>query len=263
MVYCTGRSVKGRPSAYKRPETIDETAAMINAAGGTAIPVRVDHTVESEVKALFRRIDRKHERLDVLVNSIAGEDPMLGQWGNFWQANLKNADAIFRQALTSHIITAKHAVPIMIRTRHGLIVEVTENDLLGGGGNPMSQVVKAGLKLLALNMAAELKAHGVAAVAMTPRIPPVRIHAAALCRHRSELAGRRQEGPKLFGIRIAALRRPCCRGAGQRSERPRADRPASQLLGGSSPLRLHGLRRPSSRLGTVEHRLVGDASAVC
>src|SRR3954469_19943632 len=69
-VYCTGRSAKGRPSPYRRPETIDETAALINDAGGTAIPVRVDHTVESEVKALFRRIDRKHKRLDVLVNSI-------------------------------------------------------------------------------------------------------------------------------------------------------------------------------------------------
>src|SRR2546423_4280258 len=67
VVYCTGRSVTGRPSAYRRPETIDETAAIINEAGGTAIPVRVDHTVESDVKALFRRIDRKHERLDVLV----------------------------------------------------------------------------------------------------------------------------------------------------------------------------------------------------
>jgi NAD(P)-dependent dehydrogenase (short-subunit alcohol dehydrogenase family) len=167
-VYCTGRSVKGRPSPYKRPETIDETAAMINDAGGTAIAVRVDHTVESEVKALFRRVDRKHRRLDLLVNSIAGEDPMMGQWGNFWQADLKNADAIFRQALTSHIITAKHAAPIMIRRRRGLIVEVTENDLLGGGGNPMSQVVKVGLKVLALNMAAELKGHGVAAVAVTP-----------------------------------------------------------------------------------------------
>lgn len=167
-VYCTGRSVKGRPSPYKRPETIDETAAMISDAGGTAIPVRVDHTVESDVKALFKRVDRKHRRLDILVNSIAGEDPMMGQWGNFWQVNLKNADAIFRQALTSHIITAKHAAPIMIRSRRGLIVEVTENDLLGGGGNPMSQVVKAGLKVLALNMAAELKAHGVATVAVTP-----------------------------------------------------------------------------------------------
>jgi NAD(P)-dependent dehydrogenase (short-subunit alcohol dehydrogenase family) len=167
-VYCTGRSTKGRPSPYKRPETIDETAAMINHAGGTAVSVRVDHTVESDVKALFRRIDRKHKRLDILVNSIAGEDPMMGHWGNFWQANLKDADAIFRQALTSHIIAAKHAAPIMIRNRRGLIVEVTENDLLGGGGNPMSQVVKTGLKVLALNMAAELKAHDVAAVAVTP-----------------------------------------------------------------------------------------------
>jgi NAD(P)-dependent dehydrogenase (short-subunit alcohol dehydrogenase family) len=167
-VYCTGRSVKGRPSPYRRRETIDETAAMINAAGGTAIAVRVDHTIEADVKALFRRIGRKHRRLDVLVNSIAGEEPMMGQWGNFWQADLKNADAIFRQALTSHIITAKYAAPIMIRNQRGLIVEVTESDLLGGGGNPMSQVVKAGLKVLALNMAAELKSHGVAAIAITP-----------------------------------------------------------------------------------------------
>lgn len=168
MVYCTGRSVKGRRSPYKRPETIDETAAMIEEAGGTAVAVRVDHTVEPDVKALFRRIDRQHKRLDILVNSIAGEDPMMGQWGNFWEAGLKNADAIFRQALTSHIITAKHAAPIMIRNRRGLIVEVTESDILGGGGNPMSQVVKVGLKVLALNMATELKPHGVAAVAITP-----------------------------------------------------------------------------------------------
>ncbi len=167
-VYCTGRSVKGRPSPYKRPETIDETAAMIGDAGGEAIAVRVDHTVEAEVKALFRRIDRTHARLDVLVNSIAGEDPMMGQWGNFWQVDLKNADAILRQALTSHIITAKHAAPLMIRNRRGLIVEVTENDLLGAGGNPLSQTVKAALKMLALNMAAELKTHRVAALAITP-----------------------------------------------------------------------------------------------
>src|SRR4030088_119169 len=52
-VYCTGRSVPGNPSPYGRPETITETAEMINAAGGTAIAVRVDHTVESEVQALF------------------------------------------------------------------------------------------------------------------------------------------------------------------------------------------------------------------
>src|SRR6516164_10787839 len=50
-VYCTGRSVRGNLSPYGRPETIDETADLIKAEGGTAIPVRVDHTVESEVEA--------------------------------------------------------------------------------------------------------------------------------------------------------------------------------------------------------------------
>src|SRR5580704_13361838 len=70
-VYCTGRSVKGRPSPYKRPETIDETAAMINDAGGQAIAVRVDHSVESAVKALFGRIARAQKRIDILVDSVA------------------------------------------------------------------------------------------------------------------------------------------------------------------------------------------------
>jgi NAD(P)-dependent dehydrogenase (short-subunit alcohol dehydrogenase family) len=167
-VYCTGRSVPGNPSPYGRPETITETAEMINAAGGTAIAVRVDHTVESEVQALFERIDREHGRLDVLVNSIAGEDPMMKQWGSFWKTKLENSDAILRQALVSHIITAKHAAPLMIAKRRGLIVEVTENDVLGAGGNPLSQTVKLALKGLALNMAAELKTHGVAAIAITP-----------------------------------------------------------------------------------------------
>ena len=167
-VYCTGRSVAGNPSPYKRPETVDETAEMITSAGGTAIAVRVDHTIESEVEALFSDIDRQYGRLDVLVNSIAGEEPMMAQWTSFWKTNLKNGEAVFRQALLSHIITAKHAAPLMIKNQRGLIVEMTENDVLMAGGNPLTQCVKFALKGLALNMAAELKPHGVAVVAMTP-----------------------------------------------------------------------------------------------
>src|SRR5258708_18394880 len=98
-VYCTGRSVKGKPSPYRRPETTDETAAMITAAGGRAIAVRVDHTNEAEVKALFRRIRRAHKRIDVVVDSVAGEDPLMGTYGFLWQADLETAGAIFRQGL--------------------------------------------------------------------------------------------------------------------------------------------------------------------
>jgi NAD(P)-dependent dehydrogenase (short-subunit alcohol dehydrogenase family) len=168
LVYCTGRSVRGEPSSYKRPETIDETAEIITAAGGRAIAVRVDHTIEADVQALIARIDREQGRLDVLVNSIAGEDPMMYQWGSFWKTDLTNGEAIFRQAVLSHIITSKCAAPVMIHAGRGLIVEVTENDFLSAGGNPLTQTSKLALKTIALNMAAELKPHGVAAIAITP-----------------------------------------------------------------------------------------------
>src|SRR2546425_7103280 len=155
-VYCTGRSVKGRPSPYGRPETIDETAAMIRAAGGTAIAVRVDHTSEREVTALFRRILRTYHRLDVVVDSVAGEDPLLKQHGFLWQADLRNADAMFRPGRTSRIITAHHAARAMMPAKRGLIVEVTENDIIGGGANPMAHAVKTAPKGLPLPWAAAL-----------------------------------------------------------------------------------------------------------
>lgn len=168
LVYCTGRSVPGNPSPYARPETIDETAGMIASAGGQAVSVRVDHTNEAEVEALFDRIMRDTGRIDVVVNSIAGEDPMMRQWGSFWDTNLTNADTVLRQGLLSHIITAKHAAKRMIPARRGVIVEVTENDVLSAGGNPLTQTVKLALKTIALNLAAELKLHNVAAFAITP-----------------------------------------------------------------------------------------------
>jgi NAD(P)-dependent dehydrogenase (short-subunit alcohol dehydrogenase family) len=168
LVYCSGRSVRGAPSAYKRPETIDETAESITASGGRAVAVRVDHTKEDEVERLFDRIIGDCGRVDIVVNSVAGEDPMMHQWGWFWEADLANAEAIFRQALLSHIITAKHAAKRMVAAGRGLIVEVTEGDILSAGGNPMSQTVKLALKSMALSLAAELYSHGVAAIAITP-----------------------------------------------------------------------------------------------
>src|SRR5262249_61153586 len=135
-VYGRGRSVKGNPPPSRRPETIDETAAMITAAGGKAIAVRVDHTKEAEVNALFRRILRAHKHIDIVVDSVAGEDPLMGTYGFLWQADLKAADVIFRQGLTSRIITAKHAALAMMPAKRGLIVEVTQADMIGGGGDP-------------------------------------------------------------------------------------------------------------------------------
>src|SRR2546425_8349493 len=135
-VYCTGRSVTGKPSPYGRPETINEPAPLIKAAGGAAIAVRVDHTSERGVTALFRRILRPHHRLDVVVDSVAGEDPLLKPHGFLWQGPLRNAGAMFRQGLTSRIITAKHAPLAVMPAQRGPIVGGTGNEINRGGPNP-------------------------------------------------------------------------------------------------------------------------------
>src|SRR4029434_7580206 len=87
-------------------------------------------------------------------------------YGWLWDADLADGAAVFRQSLLSHIVTAKHASRLMLGQRRGLIVEVTENDVLSAGGNPLAQTVKLALKGLALNMAAELRPHGIAAGAI-------------------------------------------------------------------------------------------------
>jgi NAD(P)-dependent dehydrogenase (short-subunit alcohol dehydrogenase family) len=144
------------------------TAAMIRAAGATAIAVRVDHTDEKQVAALFRRVLRAHRRLDVVVDSVAGEDPVMKQYGYLWDADTTRADAIFRQGITSHIITAKHAARAMMPARRGLIVQITENDMIGAGANPMAHAAKVAQKVLPLAWAAELAPHGITTVAVTP-----------------------------------------------------------------------------------------------
>jgi len=167
-VYCTGRSERGNPSAYGRPETIEETAEMVAAAGGVGVAVRVDHTVEEQVRTLFDRVRREQGRLDILADDVAGQDMRMAGWSSFWETDLADALPVLEGAVLSHVITAKHAAPLMIEKRRGLIVEVTEMDLLFCGGNILAQLVKFSLKGLAVMMAEDLRKHCVAAIAITP-----------------------------------------------------------------------------------------------
>jgi len=138
-VYCTGRSVRGKASARQpsqdaafdlaaRPETIDETAEMVTARGGRGIPVQVDHTLEDQVRALFARVRAEQGRLDVLVNDVWGGDE-LTEWGKpFWELSVQKGLLMQQRAVHSHIITSRHAAPLMIERRQGLIVEITDGD---------------------------------------------------------------------------------------------------------------------------------------
>ena len=167
-VYCTGRSVRGRPATAGRPETIEETAEMVAAEGGRGIAVRTDHTVEAEVERLFERVRADHGRLDVLVNDVWGGDA-LTEWGSpFWELSTTRGLELLERAVHSHIITSRHGAPLMVERHAGLIVEVTDGDTFGYRGNLFYDLAKNAVVRLAYAMAADLHAHRVTALAITP-----------------------------------------------------------------------------------------------
>ena len=166
-VYCTGRSSRSRPVAPGRPETIEETAELVTAAGGRGIAIRVDHTDPAQVKKLVARIKRKHKGLDILVNDIWGGDA-LTEWGKpFWKVNLENGLAMLGQAIHSHIITSHYAAPLMLG-RRAIIFEITDGDAFYYRGNLFYDLVKISVIRLAFAMARELRKRDVTSVALTP-----------------------------------------------------------------------------------------------
>jgi NAD(P)-dependent dehydrogenase (short-subunit alcohol dehydrogenase family) len=171
-VYCTGRSSRkssrGRPTTAGRPETIEETAELVTAAGGRGIAVRVDHTEPEDVKNLVAGIKRRHKGLDILVNDVWGGDA-LTEWGKtFWTINLENGLGMMKQAIHSHIITSHYAVPLMLGRGRGIIFEITDGDAFYYRGNLFYDLVKISVIRLAFAMARELRKRDIVSVALTP-----------------------------------------------------------------------------------------------
>lgn len=167
-VYCTGRSVRGRPATPGRPETLEETAELVTTDGGQGIAVRTDHTIEPEVEQLFARVRAEAGRLDILVNDIWGGDA-LTEWGTpFWELSTARGMELFERAVHTHVITSRHGAPLMVERNAGLIIEVTDGDTFGYRGNLFYDLAKNAVARLAYAMAADLHAHNVTALAVTP-----------------------------------------------------------------------------------------------
>ncbi len=157
-----------RPATPGRSETIEDTAALVTAAGGRGIAVRVDHTKPAEVKKLVATIKRRHKGLDILVNDVWGGDA-LTEWGKpFWNVKLENGLKMLNQAIHSHIITAHHAVPLMLSRSRAIIFEITDGDAFYYRGNLFYDLVKISIIRLAFAMSRELRKRDIVAVALTP-----------------------------------------------------------------------------------------------
>lgn len=167
-VYCTGRTTRSHRSSMGRAETIEETAERVDAAGGTGIPVQVDHLDEAAVRAVMARIEREHGGLDLLVNDVWGGDPDIAWGSKFWDLDMAASWRVVETALRTHLITARHAAPLLMKRPGSLLVEVTDGDSYSYRGNLVYDLVKTSIIRLAFDLATELAPHQVGAVAVTP-----------------------------------------------------------------------------------------------
>ncbi len=171
-VYCTGRTTRERRSEYDRPETIEETAELVTAAGGQGIPVAVDHLDQGQVEALVQRIDTEQSRLDVLVNDIWGGE-LLAEWDTpVWEHDLDGGLRLLRLAIDTHLITSHFALPLLIRHEGGLVVEMTDGTREYNAENYRLSIyydlAKTAVIRLAFAQSKELAPHNCTAVALTP-----------------------------------------------------------------------------------------------
>ncbi|MDP4505256.1 SDR family oxidoreductase [Nonomuraea turcica] len=171
-VYCTGRSTRERRSEMNRPETIEETAELVTAAGGTGIAVQVDHLDPAQVEALAGRVEREQGRLDVLVNDVWGSDH-LWEWDTpVWKHDMDKGLRLLRLAVDTHIISSRFLLPLVIRNEGGLVVEVTDGtwefNETRYRQNVYYDLAKMSVNRLAFAWSEELRPYGGTGVAVTP-----------------------------------------------------------------------------------------------
>src|SRR5918992_389821 len=171
-VYVTGRTTSERRSEYDRPETIEETANLVDEAGGRGISVRGDHLKPDRVRALVGRIEDEQGRLDVLVNDVWGGEH-LAEWNvPVWEHSLEKGLRMLRLAIDTHIITSHFALPLLIKNEGGLVVEMTDGTAEYNENNYrvslFYDLAKTSVIRMAWTQAQELAPHGCTAVALTP-----------------------------------------------------------------------------------------------
>ena len=170
-VYVTGRTTRSSSSEMNRPETIEETAALVDSAGGRGIAVRVDHLVADQVSALIARIDREQGALHILVNDIFGLTKM--EWSKtVWESDLNYGLHLLRLGIDTHAITSHFALPLMIQQPGALVVEMNDGTTEYNSTNYrvsfFYDLVKTAVNRMAFALGHELRPHGGTAVAVTP-----------------------------------------------------------------------------------------------
>lgn len=171
-VYVTGRTTRSERSEYNRPETIEDTAELVTKAGGQGIAVQVDHLIPEQVQSLVKRIEQEQGRLDILVNDIWGAEHLAEWHVPVWEHSLEKGMRMLELAIHTHLITNHFALPLLIKNKNALIVEMTDGTSEYNQNNYRISLfydqAKTSIIRMAWALAQEVESYGCTAVALTP-----------------------------------------------------------------------------------------------
>jgi NAD(P)-dependent dehydrogenase (short-subunit alcohol dehydrogenase family) len=207
-VIVTGRSSEAGPRTDNRPETFEDTAREVEAAGGKGHPYRCDHTQEREVDTLVAWSLRRFGRLDCVVDAVWGGNegydgeryPDGSAYGApFWRRPVARLGQSFESGVYAQLLLARAVAPAMVQARKGLIVTVSFGTEAAYLGDVFYDLAKAAMNRLTRAMAHELEPYGVTALGLSPgHVLTERVAAAGM-------AAQTTETPAYAGRAVAAL----------------------------------------------------------
>ncbi len=264
-VYVTGRSTRAARSEMDRPETIEDTAELVDAAGGRGIAVPVDHLDPQQVRDLIDRIEREQGSLHILVNDIWGQHSEPEWDKTVWESDLEGGLRLLQLGIHTHAITSHYALPLLIKSPGGLVIEMTDgtNDYNADHYRVsfFYDVAKGAVSRMAFALARELDQYDATAVLLTPGWLRSEAMLDGFGVTRGELARRDRADPTLRDLREPVVRRP--RGGGPRrgSRRTPVERQVHVQRRTRPALRLHRSRRQPPRRVALHRRGPGPRQA--
>jgi NAD(P)-dependent dehydrogenase (short-subunit alcohol dehydrogenase family) len=167
--------------SYKgQAQAADEVVQQIRAAGGTAIAIQADVSVEADVLRLFRTVDEQFGALTVLVNNAG----MLEQQMRLDQMDLDRWQRVFSANVFGSFLCAKQAV-LRMSAKHGgsggSIVNLSSAASRIGSPNEFIDyaAAKGAIDSMTVGLAKEVAAEGIRVNAVRPGLIYTDIHASA------------------------------------------------------------------------------------
>jgi 3-oxoacyl-[acyl-carrier protein] reductase len=148
----------------RNAEKLSTVVAEICDAGGEAIAVQMDVAEPEQIKAGFRQATERFSRLDILVNNAA-----ITRDGLAVRMKPDDWDAVLRTNLTGAHLCTQQALAVMMRQRHGRIINVTSVVAeTGNAGQANYVAAKAGLIGLTRAVATEIASRNITVNAVAP-----------------------------------------------------------------------------------------------